>query len=444
MKILPTIGPQTQNKKDLKFIFKFCDTVRLNSSHNNIEWHKKIIKLIKKINPRINILIDFPGVKPRTDNRQNISVKKNQIFYFGYKSKKINKNFISLTRVLPYNNNSKDKFFSLDDGKIIFKKIKYNKNILIGKSTDNYLIKPKKGLNIPGSIYNNKIQKKIYLKYFKKFKNCKIDAIGLSFVQNKDLIIFFKKKYPKILIISKIENSEGLKNSDEICKYSDAIMIDRGDLSAEVGDHNLYDAILEISSNAKKYGKPLIMATENLETLSEKINPTRNDIISLGVSQQVNSDIIMLSEETAISTKWKKILIWLNKFLNSKKKFSNIVKDNDIFWKTLEMIKDYPLVIFTKKGFALEKIFKKVYNNKIFIFTDTQRTKTLSDFYKNAECFLTKKFDNKNINKFYFNSIKKFKKKIFLNNDLVFLITIVFPTKNSRANTLSLIKKNEI
>ena len=90
-------------------------------------------------------------------------------------------------------------------------------------------------------------------------------------------------------------------------------MIDRGDLSAEIGDNNLYEAILSISKFTKKYGKPLIMATENLETMSKFNNPTKNDIISLGFSNQINSDIIMLSEETAISKKWKKIIVWLNR-----------------------------------------------------------------------------------------------------------------------------------
>ena len=86
-------------------------------------------------------------------------------------------------------------------------------------------------------------------------------------------------------------------------------MIDRGDLSAEIGDYNLYQGINKISSLCKKYGKPLIMATENLESLYKNNNPSKNDIVSLGHSKQVQSDIIMLSEETAISNKWKNIFL---------------------------------------------------------------------------------------------------------------------------------------
>ena len=444
MKILPTIGPASEKSNDLKFLFKYCSMARLNTSHNNISWHKNKIKLIKKINKNIDILVDIPGVKPRTNNKKNINLKKNNIIKFGYKSKKKNDVYIELTRKLPHKKGTTNKFFSLDDGKIIFKTIKFTKKEIIGKALHDCIIQPKKGLNIPNSIYDNYEQKKVYIEYLKKFEKTNINAVGLSFVQNKELILLLKKKFSKFLMISKIENSEGLKNAEEICKYSDAIMIDRGDLSAEIGDNNLYDAILKISNLTKKYGKPLIMATENLETLSSSNNPTKNDIVSLGFSNQINSDIIMLSEETASSKNWKKIIIWLNKFLTRKIKTLQIKNKENIFWDTVDLIKDYTLVVFTKKGLMLDKVFKRNIKNDVFVFTDTEKTKSISNFYRNAKCILTKKIDNRNISKFYYENIKKHKRLIFNRTNKVFLITISFPKKNSTANTLSLIHKKDI
>ena len=119
-------------------------------------------------------------------------------------------------------------------------------------------------------------------------------------------------------------------------------MIDRGDLSAEIGDAKLYDAILKISNFTKKYGKPLIMATENLETMYRDSRPTKNDIISLGFADQVQSDIIMLSEETAISKNWKSIFNWLNKFLKPNKLNDYDVSDDiNIFWNAVDTIRDF-------------------------------------------------------------------------------------------------------
>ena len=156
MKILPTIGPASDDLKSLKKILNYCQIVRINASHNTIEWHKKTINKILSLNPKISILLDIPGVKPRTDNKNIIKIKKNDIVKFSYNK---NKNFIKITKPLP-KNTIKIKYFSLDDGKYSFKLLKYSKDKLIGKSQQNCKILPRKGINIPGSIYDNKLQKK--------------------------------------------------------------------------------------------------------------------------------------------------------------------------------------------------------------------------------------------------------------------------------------------
>ena len=141
MKILPTIGPETVKKQNLKFLLNKTDMVRINSSHNSIEWHRTTIKKIKSINPQSVILIDFPGVKPRTNNSISRNVKKSEIITFLYGTK-ITNNEILLTKPLP--KDIKAKYFSLDDGKFYFKLISKNKNSIKGKSLQNCIIKPKK------------------------------------------------------------------------------------------------------------------------------------------------------------------------------------------------------------------------------------------------------------------------------------------------------------
>ena len=92
MKILPTIGPATEKIDNLKYLFNYCSMARLNSSHNKISWHKNMINKIKRINNKIDILVDIPGVKPRTNNDNEIKIKKNEIVHFGYNLKIKNKN----------------------------------------------------------------------------------------------------------------------------------------------------------------------------------------------------------------------------------------------------------------------------------------------------------------------------------------------------------------
>ena len=158
MKILATIGPETIKSENLKYILKNTNFVRLNSSHNSINWHKSAIKSIRKFNPNSLILVDFPGVKPRTQNKESIKVNKNEVIAFAF-NKRVKGKCIQLTRALP--KLFKKSLFSLDDGKIIFKTVKFEKNIIFGKALNDCVIKPRKGLNIPGSIYNDKMQEKL-------------------------------------------------------------------------------------------------------------------------------------------------------------------------------------------------------------------------------------------------------------------------------------------
>ena len=135
----------------------------------------------------------------------------------------------------------------------------------------------------------------------------------MSYVQNHTLVDKMRLKSNKI-IVSKIENDQGCKNMNSICSSSDIIMIDRGDLAAEIGDTNLYDQTIKISKCAKLFGKLLIMATENLETMILNNTPTKSEIISLSFSKSLNADYLMLSDETATSNKFLKIINWLKDF----------------------------------------------------------------------------------------------------------------------------------
>jgi pyruvate kinase len=444
MKILATIGPVSQNLESIKKINNYTNLFRLNGSHNSLLWHKKISRLIKSINANNKILFDIPGIKPRTNNINNISIKNGDLVVFYFK-----KNFISkkkfievpLTNPIP-NIRSTVKNFSISDGLYSFKIISIKKNILVGKSYQDFLLKPKKGVNIPNSYYDNKKQSSLYLRFLSKAKGVKFDAIGLSYVQNDKIVNVIKKKFPNNLILSKIENSEGLKNIEKVCQASDIIMIDRGDLSAEVGDVKLYDSILEISNVCTKNGKPLIIATENLDSMIHNSLPTKSEIMSLAFSQKLNVDEIMLSDETATSKNYLRIIHWLHNFIN-KYRILRVSEEYsaDLFWKNLKNFNNGTLVIFSKKGYFLEKIIE---NNKFFNFIVFSCSKKIIDacnFRANCLAVKTKNFPRKMEN-FIYKNIKKNLNIVFKNNKTALLVFTNFPKKNSRANTMSLLDKD--
>ena len=264
-KILTTIGPASTGK-NLKYFLNNSHFVRFNISHNIFNWHKTYINKIKKIDPNKLILLDIPGVKPRTLNKTPVFIKKGQKVSFGFKTTKKQKNLIELSNPLPQIKKN-SKFFYLSDGTYEFKNLNIKNKILTGVSCQNFTVKPKKGLNIPFSIYNDKIQQNLYFSYLKKVSKLNVNCIGLSFIQNSNILYKLKKKYPKLIFISKIENYLGYKNRKEIIQNSDAIMIDRGDLAAEVGIAKLSEYSDNIIKDAKTIGKPIIISTENLNSL---------------------------------------------------------------------------------------------------------------------------------------------------------------------------------
>jgi pyruvate kinase len=451
IKILPTIGPASDTTKGLKKILKFTDTIRLNGSHNNIAWHVKISSFVKKINPNCKILIDLPGIKPRTENLNKVIINKNQKVIFFFKKKpKIYKNnhkiiFIKISKPLPKFKNVK--FFSVSDGKYILKFSNKGQNYIEGISLQHFILLPRKGLNIPDSLYSNNEQVKLYFNFIKKIKKVKFDAVGLSFIQDEIVLKKLRKKFPELTLISKIENFSGLKNADKITENSDIVMVDRGDLSAEIGDINLFDGIIKISKACKFFGKPLIMATENLESMMNNSAPSKSEIISLAFSNQIQTDQIMLSDETATSSNYLKILAWLKNFINSlnskneNSNFKNLNFNESIFNNIFKNLNNTSLIIFTKKGYIVNKILKIGNNIKVYIFSDSKKIITQSFFRANCQAFLTKKFP-RNMEKFIYNYIKKNRVNIFNKTSNIFLTYVNYPKKGSRANTFSLINKD--
>ncbi len=449
--ILPTIGPETEDDQSLKRILKYSNILRLNGSHNSLEWHKNIIKKIKKINPDCTVLFDIPGVKPRTLNKKNIKINRNEVITFSDSSNKNkNKDSILLSNLIPKISKF-TKYFTIADGQYNFKLIKSGKGFITGKSISSFILLQKKGLNIQNSIYDDNLQFSVYKNFINKTKYIGYDAVGVSFIQSGNMLKSLKTLFPDLIMVSKVENSEGLKNLNQICFNSDAVMIDRGDLAAEIGDINLYSAVNDIAIVTKKIGKPLIMATENLESMQIRPSPTKSEIMSLGHSLSLGADKIMLSEETAISKNWFQIIEWLSKFLQTKliqplEIISNKDIDlsgNNLIWKTIKDSKNTPIVVFTRSAAAIHKAKSINPSIKIISFTDSMLTLKLSRFWSDVTCHYLKKFDNSKGNNFVFNTIKRFKKEIFNNNKSAIVFFISNPRPGSRANTVSLVKKDD-
>ena len=163
-------------------------------------------------------------------------------------------------------------------------------------------------------------------------------------------------------------------------------MIDRGDL-AEIGFTSLYNAVEDITRKTKVNGKPLIMATEKLESMSNRETPSKSEVISLAHSVSIGSDRIMLSEETAVSENATLIVEWLDNFLNNSKIVAQFPEARntdgrfDEIWKFLSENSKIPVLLLTKSGHALCNFMKIRPHDDVIVVTNNPKIKNVAKLY---------------------------------------------------------------
>ena len=453
-RILVTIGPESANRKSIISFSKYTKLFRLNGSHSDLKWHETAISLIRKNCKDSFILMDIPGVKPRTNNPETIKINLNESIFFGKDTKENNFNGqkIELTKNLPFFKKENMKTFSLNDGQHLFDFQKGNKNYILGKSRSSFNLLPKKGINIPGSKYNEKLQLQIYKKFIYSVKDLDIDGFGLSFVQTTQLVKEVRKIAPSMILVSKIENSEGLRNNKSIIYESDAVMIDRGDLAAEIGYDNLFNAVEAISRNTKSFGKSLIMATENLESMIQRNVPSKSEVMSISHSVSIGADCIMLSEETAISSmglntvKWLKNYLIGSKIVYSRNTYLLHRADRSYLWKMIEELDDLPIILISKSGYALSELLSVRPNSDFFLVTENKRVISNTKFYSGNIIIIKRKVQDNTPIETVWNVIKVHKNEIFKTSNKVVAIYVskyAKGIKNIRANCVTIFDKDD-
>jgi len=300
-KIVITIGPSSDKKSILLQLIKSgIDVARLNLSHGDQETHKEYIRLLRNIDSTIPIIVDLKGSEIRVKGlKKPLSIKKNDIL-------KISGNKVKNTIPVSYKNIhnavKKGSLILLDDGLIKLRVIKIIKELVYCKALNTNTLKDNKKITIPGaklSIYVPTEQDKKGIEF--AIEN-NIEFIALSFLKTKNEVVRAKKlvKNSKIKIISKIETVEAVKNFDEILKSSDGIMIARGDLGVELPPEEVPYIQKQIIKKCNNAGKPVITATQMLESMINNPLPTRAEISDVANAILDGTDAVMLSGESAI------------------------------------------------------------------------------------------------------------------------------------------------
>lgn len=320
-KIIATIGPSSDTKEMIEKLYhNGMRVARLNFSHGDYSYFDKVIKNIRSVSNEIAILLDTKGPEIRTlanENDEEIEYVQNQKVKLYNKTDKENTKdsiYISYKDLLTLDEKN---LILIDDGLLEIKILKNEKDHLEGKILNTVKLGSKKTI----TIRNHKskfdfISKKDLSDIEYGIKN-EFDFIALSFVRSKKDILEVEKIIEKnkscIRIISKIENVEAINNIEEICVESFGVMIARGDLGVEIDSYKLPELQKKIIKTCNELGKPVIVATQMLESMKVNPRPTRAEVSDVANAIIDGCDAIMLSGETANGKYPDKSVLMMNK-----------------------------------------------------------------------------------------------------------------------------------
>lgn len=312
-KIVATLGPASSSKTMMsKLISSGVDVFRINFSHAKHDEVERIVTDIKNLRIKhkkhVSILGDLQGPKIRIGNVvPNSFLKKGDQIVFS--TNKI-KDGTSKKTSINYSRFAKDvkkgESILVDDGKII---LQVQKTDRVSEVTLDVVqggpLSSNKGVNLPNTKISMPALTPKDIKDARLAAMLDFDWIALSFVRSKNDVLELKTLLEKnsklsIPIISKIEKPQAIKKMDQILKVSDGLMVARGDLGLEIPAEEvpLYQKLLVKKAN--KARKPIIIATQMMESMIDNLTPSRAEVNDVANSVMDGADCIMLSGETSV------------------------------------------------------------------------------------------------------------------------------------------------
>jgi pyruvate kinase len=377
-KIVATIGPASDKKEILRqLVENGMNVARLNFSHGDYTSDIRVIENVRSVaqemDKNIGVMADLQGPRIRTIVSEDFEIKPDEkiLVYSASRSSQISNS----PNYLISNKNSNFKIIGLDyagiledievgneilieDGLIRIKVIEKKDEYLIAEVIDGGIVKNEKGVNIPDAklkipAITPKDEEDLL---FALGQN--VDFVALSFVSTAQDIIDLKNKMIKILgeraripqIVAKIERKEAIKNLDEIINETDVVMVARGDLGIEIEESKVAILQKEIIAKSLSGMKPVIVATQMLDSMINNPRPTRAEVSDVSNAVIDHTDAVMLSGESA-NGKYP---------VETVKTMTDIIRDTeespyDDVYETIKTGNSYDYVTIVKSAYELSK-----------------------------------------------------------------------------------------
>ncbi|MEA1928665.1 MAG: pyruvate kinase [Candidatus Auribacterota bacterium] len=309
-KIVCTIGPASDSPEMIEKLIKAgMDVARLNFSHGTHEGHAEKIRIIRETADRLGrtvaILTDIAGPKIRVGeiSRGSVELKKGRNFILTDLQVPGDEQEVSVTyQGLPELVRKGDTIL-LADGGLELKVTGRSKNRIRCRVIEGGVLSSHKGVNLPTRSAGIPILTEKDHDDLRFIIKQDVDYVGISFVRSAEEVdevrALLKKKRSKIHLIAKIEKPEAVENIDAIIEAADGIMVARGDLGVELPFEEVPVLQKMIISKSNRAGKPVITATQMMESMVKSSRPTRAEVSDVATAIFDGTDAVMLSEETA-------------------------------------------------------------------------------------------------------------------------------------------------
>ena len=311
------------------------DMARLNFSHGSHDDHKRLIGLVREESAAagrvVPILQDLQGPKIRIGEMKNggVLLHKGQSLYltaepveYGTR-KRVHVSYPSLASAVEIGGS-----ILVDDGNIELSVMEVNGAEVKTEVVVGGVLRSRKGVNLPqirSSSPSLTEKDRIDLQF--GLEN-DVDFIGLSFVRSaedvRELIGKVRESGKSVGVIAKIEKPEALKEIDEIIKEADAIMVARGDLGVEIPMQDVPIIQRELVRKCRKASKPVIIATQMIESMMESITPTRAEVNDVANAVMDGADAVMLSAETSLGNHPVEVIQAIYKIIKKSETFDEI------------------------------------------------------------------------------------------------------------------------
>ncbi|MBI1812905.1 pyruvate kinase, partial [Candidatus Peregrinibacteria bacterium] len=307
-KIVCTLGPATKTKEQISDLADAgMDIARLNMAHGTLEEHRATIRILNELNVEraksktykhcIGILVDIRGAEVRTEDvKQPLVIHRGEEVVFSFLPRPEEKRQVIQVNHKGFVNDVKGvERILLDNGELTFDLLSIEANgTVIARAREDGKIGSRRHVNLPGADLDLPSITEQDWEDIAFAAQERVDFLGLSFIRKASEVeearAFLKSKKSAVHLIAKIETRQGVDNIEEIIAASDGIMVARGDLGAEVPFESVPVIQDDIVMHCRAAGKPVIVATQMLESMIQLPMPTRAEVTDMAHAVMTGTD----------------------------------------------------------------------------------------------------------------------------------------------------------